>query len=329
VTALAPTYTTTYGATCAKASGSTQNFTSPVHYIVRSADGLTTNDYQVTVSLAAPSGKTYVNIDDAARAGLVGPAGGLGETWNQVTTAASVSVPGNMLSASSLRDSSGLPSATGFSLSSSQLALFDWATASVNPLTLLRGAAFSWNWDTNATLVISNLTIGKNYDLYLASFHPNEGGSSSVFSTTNLTTTVGDQIVNTGGPAGNDTNWVELVNYARFANVQPDAAGKITVNMVGNSGTSTIRAYLSGFQLLEVGVKITGFTMGPGAGQFTLQGTATVDGNVFVFKSTDITAPLASWSQVGSSQPVTAGTPFSFNIQGVDPRAFYRLELVR
>ena len=55
VTALAPTYTLSAGATCPKASGSTQDFTSPVHYIVTSSDSLFTIDYTVTVSVTPAS----------------------------------------------------------------------------------------------------------------------------------------------------------------------------------------------------------------------------------------------------------------------------------
>jgi hypothetical protein len=50
-----PTFTLSPGATCSKASGSTQNFTSPVHYIVQSSDFATsgtTTDYTVTVRFA-------------------------------------------------------------------------------------------------------------------------------------------------------------------------------------------------------------------------------------------------------------------------------------
>ncbi|MEI7954989.1 MAG: sialate O-acetylesterase [Verrucomicrobiota bacterium] len=49
LTALAPTYTLSYGATCVPASGSSQNFTSPVHYLVRASDN-STKDYTVTVT---------------------------------------------------------------------------------------------------------------------------------------------------------------------------------------------------------------------------------------------------------------------------------------
>ena len=58
VTSLAPTYTLSAGATCNKASGSTQNFTSPVHYIVQASDFATsgkTTDYTVTVAVTPAS----------------------------------------------------------------------------------------------------------------------------------------------------------------------------------------------------------------------------------------------------------------------------------
>jgi len=52
LTALAPTYTLSYGATCVPASGSSQNFTGPVHYLVRASDN-STKDYTVTVTTRA------------------------------------------------------------------------------------------------------------------------------------------------------------------------------------------------------------------------------------------------------------------------------------
>ncbi|MCX6879078.1 MAG: SUMF1/EgtB/PvdO family nonheme iron enzyme, partial [Verrucomicrobia bacterium] len=54
VTALAPTFTLSPGATCDHDSGTTYDFTNPVHYIVTSSDLLTTKDYIVTVTVAAP-----------------------------------------------------------------------------------------------------------------------------------------------------------------------------------------------------------------------------------------------------------------------------------
>ena len=51
VTALAPTFTVSSGATCDRVSGATLDFTSPVHYLVTASDS-TTKDYTVTVTVA-------------------------------------------------------------------------------------------------------------------------------------------------------------------------------------------------------------------------------------------------------------------------------------
>ena len=50
VSALAPVLTTSFGATCAPVSGSTRDFTNPVHYVVTASDG-STKDYAVTVTV--------------------------------------------------------------------------------------------------------------------------------------------------------------------------------------------------------------------------------------------------------------------------------------
>ena len=52
VTALSPIYTTFPGSTCVPASGSAQNFSNPVHYVVTGAD-TSTKDYTVTVNKTA------------------------------------------------------------------------------------------------------------------------------------------------------------------------------------------------------------------------------------------------------------------------------------
>ena len=58
LTNLAPTYTLSPGATCVPASGSNQNFTNPVHYIVQASDFATsgkTTDFTVTVAVSPAS----------------------------------------------------------------------------------------------------------------------------------------------------------------------------------------------------------------------------------------------------------------------------------
>ncbi|MCX6929378.1 MAG: DUF6288 domain-containing protein, partial [Verrucomicrobia bacterium] len=185
-----------------------------------------------------------LNIDTAANSGLVGPAVGFNTTWNQA-----IGGPGGIggLSLSSMLASNGGPTTVGFNFNAGNL--YTWGAP---PLTMLASAAFQWTPATPATLVINGLAQDRQYDLYLASFHPNELGNRALFSTANSTTTAGTQIVDTGGPNGNSSTWVQGTNYARFQNVQPDTAGKITVTLVGDSGTNQKRAYLSGWQLLDV-----------------------------------------------------------------------------
>jgi hypothetical protein len=238
VTTLAPTFTLSAGASCDRVSGTPYDFSSPVHYIVTSADTLTIKDYTVTVVLVAPSGVFHVNFDTEARTGLVGPAGGAGAIWNE-------QLGTDGLTASGLLDSTGAASSVGFTCNASNID--PWGAPTLGMLT---GAAFNFA-RTPFSLVISGLTPGKKYALYLASFHPNEQGSRSLFSTSNQTTTPGTRIADSFGPNGNSYTWVEGVNFVRFDNIEPDSAGRITVAMASDSGTSEKRAYLNGFQLME------------------------------------------------------------------------------
>jgi len=76
VTALAPTFTLSAGATCVPVSGSTHNFSSPVHYVVTASDN-TTKDYTVTVTVLPPGPPVggYARWFDAAALGLADSAG--------------------------------------------------------------------------------------------------------------------------------------------------------------------------------------------------------------------------------------------------------------
>jgi hypothetical protein len=239
VTALAPTFTLPAGATCNRVSGAAYDFSGPVHYVVSSADTLTVKDYTVTVVLVDASGVLHVNIDTEARTGLDGPAGGAGETWNQQLGNAG-------LTANGLLDSTGAATSVGFTYNASHVGW--WGDPA---LKLLTGGAFQWDWSTPSTLEINGLTPGKKYVLHLASFHPNELGGRTLFSTANATDTPGVQIADNAGPDGNSSTWVRGVNCARFDGIVPDTANRITITVSGDSGTSEKRAYLSGFQLVE------------------------------------------------------------------------------
>ena len=112
VTALAPTFTLSYGATCNKASGSSQNFTSPVHYLVSASNG-TVKDYTVTVNrnaipdpvftLTAPTtwnGRTTITVQpNITNAAQIAAAGGTvqGYNWGVSGIATSRSISGNTM----------------------------------------------------------------------------------------------------------------------------------------------------------------------------------------------------------------------------------------
>jgi len=238
LTNLAPVFTLSSG-TCNKASGSTQNFTNPQTYTV--TDGAVVNVYTVTVVLVPPVAMIQVNLDTATRSGLTGPASNSGATWNQV-----LGPP--PLAAAGLVDSSGATTGVGFSCDAGNLGA--WGAPALKMLT---GGAFQSQWDSPASLVISGLTPGKHYTLYLASFYPNERGGKSRFSTTNQTTTTDTQIADNGGVNGNAATWVAGCNYVRFDDLVADASNNVTVSMVADSGTNDQRAYLSGFQLVYDG----------------------------------------------------------------------------
>ncbi|GAA5121381.1 hypothetical protein JIN84_00610 [Luteolibacter yonseiensis] len=80
VTALAPTFTLSAGATVNKASGSTQNFTSPVTYTVTSSDSAVTRTYTVTaVVLPDPAtalvGHWVSGAENLTNTSVITPAG--------------------------------------------------------------------------------------------------------------------------------------------------------------------------------------------------------------------------------------------------------------
>ena len=155
-----------------------------------------------------------VNIDIKARTEslLVGPAGGLGTRWNQVLGK----------SASGLLDSNGVPSSVGFTTNAGSLD--PWENGQ---LKLLLAAAFMFGSPASANLVISGLTPGHSYDLYIASGYPNENGSQGRFTTTNATSNGKIQMLDNGvrgGSGGNLMTWAQGVNYVLFQNIVPDPA---------------------------------------------------------------------------------------------------------
>jgi len=204
-----------------------------------------------------------VNIDTTTRveSTLDGPyygngGGDVGTTWNQIL--AGPGGTGGGISGTNLVDSTG--TATTVDFTSNGGYLYDWGEPD---LKLLTGAIFQWVPTTPYSLTISQLNPSEMYDLYLASFHPNEQGNRALFSTNNTTTTVGTQIVDSGGPNGNDSTWVEGENYALFEDVEPDGNNEIIITIVGDWPANEKRAYLSGFQLKIAGAQLPGQAANP------------------------------------------------------------------
>lgn len=237
MTALAPAFTLSAGATCDHVSGSAYDFSGPVHYIVTSADGQTVRDFTVTTMTEVRWGWINVNFDTETRTGLAGPAGGAGSTWNQRIGTAGLTAEG-------LLDASGVATSVGLACNASNVD--PWGSPD---LAMLTSAAFSFS-NEPVNLVVSGLKPGRKYVLYLASYYPYELGGRSLFSTTNTTSTLGTQIADTGGPEGKSYRWIRGVNYVRFDNIVPDAANCITITMNADTASGK-RAYLSGFQLIE------------------------------------------------------------------------------
>ena len=199
-------------------------------------------------AMAANAELINVNVDTKARteSTLDGPVGSdVGTTWNQILHESGWF---DGLSETDLLDSTGAVTTVDFTTDSG--CMWPWG----NPdLVMLTSAVFAWNWGTVQTLTISGLNGSEKYDLYLASFHPNEEGNRALFSTDNTTTTASPQIADSGGGGGNDSTWARGINFVVFEDVEPDGNNKIIVTFVSDSGTNAKRAYLSGLQLATAG----------------------------------------------------------------------------
>lgn len=267
-----------------------------------------------TVSIAVQNLLSlHVTLDNSVASGLVGPVGGLGETWNQPLAK----------SGSGLLDSDGLVTGVSFSCSASNLG--QWGSP---PLKMLRGGAFNWGANDAYALRISGLATGQKYDLSLAGFHPNEDGGKALFSTGNTTDTGSPQIVDNGGANGNSSTWVEGVNYARFLNVEPDESGDIDLTIDGDTTTGNRRrAYLSGFQLQAVPptppVPPSGLAAAPGDAQVGLSWNAAPGAHSYLVKRASVPGgPYSTRANPATTHfldaPAGNGTTWYYVVSTVD-----------
>ncbi len=172
VTNLAPTFTLSPLATCNKASGSTQNFTNPVHYIVTAQDGTSTNDYTVTVTVAL-QGVTFTTtpLDVSSSA-----------------TGAEILNTGTLIAANHVGNGGQIPitltNGLAFGTSTAHLVTGWGHNAGDTGVATITNPAYSnlincrW-WvaytDSRSDMVINDLVIGNTYRLQLISVEPNSG----------------------------------------------------------------------------------------------------------------------------------------------------------
>jgi len=206
-------------------------------------------------ALAAPANAELINVsfDTTARteSALDGPYDGNGgedldTTWNQILAGPGFGVD---VSRTDLLDSTGTTTAVDFSVGGT-VNMWAWGTPD---LLMLTSALLGWDPDANPyDLILGGLAGGTKYDVYIAGFHPNEKGGRALLSTTNTTATTSPQIIDNGGPNGNDSTWVMGENYALFEKVLPDVNGEIIIHVYSDwTADSSKRAYVSGFQLMS------------------------------------------------------------------------------
>jgi len=177
------------------------------------------------------------------QAGLFGPAGGLGEFWNQLSTS----------SATNLVDASSAPTSVGYT--SINLGGPDtWG----NPtLGVLRDGLRNFNTATGNTqqLTLNGLTPGQVLDVWLLSANLINPASSNQrsngeWSTPNVTDTPGQHAAN-NTLNQNGTTFVEGNNFVFFDNVVVNASGQLVFNgfSINQSPTFDNRLPLNGFQI--------------------------------------------------------------------------------
>ena len=198
---------------------------------------------KTTMSLAALAGLALITASANAAVtvnynfgtgatGLVGPAGGATETWNQGN--------GN---ATDLVDSANV--STGIDVALAGGNLF------TSPATLSMLAQNYWVTGGGNTLTITVPDELKTYDLYLTSFidYPNPGVDySSSHSTTNVTTNPGAQII--AHTPSDHVTWARNTNYVLFEGMVPNGSGQLIINSTPIYGQNNVMP-LNGFQLVE------------------------------------------------------------------------------
>ncbi|MCX6876287.1 MAG: hypothetical protein NTW21_21140 [Verrucomicrobia bacterium] len=199
VTALTPTYTTSYGATCPPGfgSGDLQDFSSgSVHYLVTSADSLVIQDYIVTVNFQPKAvGVKYVRGDALSASEVAGAGAYARFNWN-MAAATGQGPPVTPINA--LKDNTGAP--TGVAVSTwTQTTGNSWSLGDTGSANAKLINSFS---DQQPSISVAGLDVAfpGGYDVVVY-YSNNEGPTVS---TLTLTGTVNDHVTRSirTGPTG-------------------------------------------------------------------------------------------------------------------------------
>jgi hypothetical protein len=199
-----------------------------------------------TMFVASAANAVNINlniVNGADQAGLDGPAGGLGETWNQESTT----------SAAGLLDTGG--GATGVGYTSGGTSWGGPDTWDSPTLGLIRDGLR--NFDTSTTnaqnLHINGLTPGELYDVWIASANTlSSQRSQGEWTMVNATSSTSVQTVDNTASI-NGATWELGNNYVVFEDVVVDGAGEIVLTgHARRDNTFDTRLPLNGFQLREV-----------------------------------------------------------------------------
>lgn len=205
------------------------------------ATRLPLSGFQIIETAPAPPSMSYINVNMYASNGgdqdpedpatLVGPAGGLGETWNQFNTT----------TGSALLSATGDTTSVGYTNNVGS----GWAWG--NPeLNLLDAGKAPFDASFLQTHTITGLTPGSVYDVWVASANTlSSQQSEGEWSTPNNTDSPSIQPISNVG-AINGSTWEYGNNYVLFEKVEVDSNGHIVLNGQGLNG---YRLPLSGFQL--------------------------------------------------------------------------------
>jgi hypothetical protein len=202
----------------------------------------------ITASQAVLINLNYNNAGDTP-SGLSGPAGGLGTTWNSVTSSGATGA---------LQDSGDDPTTVSVATTGYNAGP-DLSTATPGNLPIYRSFLSSFGRPNNYTVTISGLENGGLYDIWLLSYRDIATGgterSVGTWATTN-TTSPSSQLVDSEADL-DAVAFIDGYNYVLFSNVEATVGG--VISFTGESEgfgvpqtTASRRLHLNGVQIENV-----------------------------------------------------------------------------